>query len=226
MTMKKTFLTGLLVLTAGVSHAYWIGNQGLSIQEKGGALEIIYDTGERDIVPENGGPSVDLESHRLYAQWRYGASKSVQLVGRVLPGTGRLDLDNSNFNPNVWGLGGGIQFSPREKLGAVRVGASAAYDINFGESGDDEIRWTEFTAATGVSYDPAETVRVYGGLSIIKDTYDFEFNPGNVQVDYKNDDSWGLFAGVNFLPADPWVISFEAHFLNEAVFGFNLRYRF
>src|SRR5262245_26791754 len=97
--MKKAILTAgliaLAVLTATPSHAYWFGNPGRSLGNRKSSLELVYDTGTREIVPKNGGQSIDMDSSRFYGQFWHGFGNGLEFFGRVMPETGKLDFENS-----------------------------------------------------------------------------------------------------------------------------------
>ncbi len=224
--MKKLLLlTAALALFAVSAQAYYLGNPGLSTRKGASSVEFVYDTGEREMKPSGGSQTVDVESRRMYIQWRHGISKSFQVVGRLLPGLGRVDWENSDFNPALWGFGAAIQFSPREKLGLLRVGALAGYNINYGKSSGDEITWKEGNVAFGLSYDPTRETRVYGGISIIVPDVEIEYENGTKQ-DWEADTTWGPFFGGNLILKPAWVLAAEVHLMNEDSIALYARYRF
>lgn len=232
--MKKSFcVIGLTAaLSAGTAQAAWFGNPAEHIEKGKGALEFVYETGERDIKPSSGGPAVDVDKRGLFLQGRTAVGDVFQLMGRFMPGTGRIAFPGSgDFNPKMWGFGLGLRFSPPEAMGPVRLGVLANWDWNFGSSdrpgvlsGSDKINWAEGSVAAGASVEVHEMVQVYGGGSLIKP--DIHLDISGTETNHEGDTVFGGFLGAGFRPSDAWNIGVEKHFGNEDTIGFALSYFF
>src|SRR4051794_38881900 len=95
MTKKWIFLAALAASTP--AQAYMFGNPGRAVGPAKAAVSLVYDTSDRDM--EAGGRTVGLEVRRLYAEVRGGIGQGLEWIARGTPATGRLQLDNSSFNP-------------------------------------------------------------------------------------------------------------------------------
>lgn len=233
--MRKSFWVVALAASFAQAplRAAFFGNPAEHIKKGKGALEFAYETGDRDVKDTSGaGGTVEAHRHAFFLQGRAALGEVFQLSGRVVPGTGRLSFPNSGgFNPNLWGLGVGLRFSPPEAMGPVRLGVQAGWDWNFGSSdrpgvlsGTDKVNWAEGTVVAGISYEAHEMVQVYGGGSLVKPDIHLDLN--GVESNLEADETFGGFIGAGFRPDEAWNIGIEKHFGNEDTIGLALSYFF
>jgi hypothetical protein len=189
-------------------------------------LEFIYDTGKRDLAPEeDGGAEIELAEHRFTAQYARGLGQGFELLFRGSPATNRISVNGSGFNPEVWSVGGGIHWAPPENLGPVRVGLSATVDYQDGRSsGDNQINWLEMGMAAGLSVPLPRDLSVTGGLSLSR--ADVRFKTAGEGTDYSLAEDTGGFLGAGWSPGPAWNISTEVHVGSERVWGLSARYNF
>jgi hypothetical protein len=203
------------------------------MQDRRAAFDIVYETGEREIKNTDGtGSPIDLSSRRLILQGRTALGDAFQLIGRGIPGTGRLNFEGSGFNPTMWGFGAGLQFAPPEAIAdIVHLGAVAYWDWSFGATdrpgpltGSDKVNWAEGTVAAGASVRVVEIVDVYAGATLIKP--DIHLDVSGTETNWEEDSTFGGLMGFSVQADEVWKAGLELHFNNEQTIGFMLSYAF
>ena len=238
--MRRYLCLGWAVVLSSAmpAGAFWFGNPARSMEKGMTAFEMMYDTSNRDIkLRNNQSSTVELDSHRFCIQGRTAMNDVAQFYGRLLPGLGRINVENNSFDPHMWGGGLGLQLAPPEPIGIVHFGVLGGGDFSAGmrkrpqgQTGNDKVDWTEGYAALGASVSPIESVSVYGGASLIKDYINFDmFDAGSnsvVKSHLKNDRVFGGFLGAEFCPNKSWGLGAEMHFGNETLWGLMAQYVF
>lgn len=222
--MKKMLLPLLFAAASVPAQAYYIGSVGKPFGRGGQALELIYDAGAREIEPSNGGQDVDMDTNRLYFQYTRGLGNGLEFFGRVMPETGEADFDPGNFNPDLWGLGGGVRWSPKQK-GAFKLGFQFSLDWNQGDDQNTDIDIKEILFAGGGSYRVNRNVDVYGGLSLLKSDITVE-PPAGPDQDWENGNTFGLFGGLDLKPGKNFTVGLELRLVNETIFAVSGRMKF
>jgi hypothetical protein len=228
--MKKFLIAGLfpLALTAS-SHAFWFGHPGKTPEGTGSSLKLGYAWGERDLkFDQNSSPITNLETHIGYVQYNVDISQDLEFMARGIPQTGRMSLEGTSLNPNLWGLGFGLHWSAPEPMGPLHFGALAAGDWVYGSqdvSGfRDKATFIIGTAALGVGVLATERTSVYGGFSVIK--WDADIDVSGIETDFKEEDLAGVYLGTEFLPNESWSLGAELHLRNERTLNAQLGFHF
>jgi hypothetical protein len=223
MLRKSLVFAALAAMAAGPARAYYVGSVGFPFRQGGNGLEVVYDTGSREIEPSDGGREFDMDTDRLYFQYTRGLGNGLELFGRVMPETGEVEFEDSFFNPEVWGLGGGVRWSPQQK-GKLKLGFQAAFDLNQGDDEDVDIDIKELMFVGGGSYRVNRNVDAYGGLSFLKSNITVEW--AGYDADYENSGTIGLFGGFDLKPSKNFTVGVELHLINETVFAVTGRFKF
>jgi opacity protein-like surface antigen len=225
--MKKLMMIAALAgFASAPASAYYIGSLGYPMKDGANSLEAIYDTGSREMEPSGGGETGDVDTNRLYVQWGHGLGNGLELFGRVMPQTGEASLEDSDLDFEMWGLGGGVRWSPRQK-GKVKFGLQASFDWSQGDEkniSSISMDIKEMMFSGGVSSRVNKNVDVYGGLSLLKSDATLDY-PGD-SVDMKNSNTFGIFGGLDLKPSKNFTVGVELHLINETVFAFSGRLKF
>lgn len=223
--MKKWILMAT-VLAGTTVQAAWFGQIGRANGRDEHSIEFIYDTGDRDIrVKGTNGPDVQLNAHRFTVQYARGLGQGFELFARGVPFTGRINLENSSFNPDLWGLGGGLHWSPPEPIGPVRLGFVAGVDFFQGtKSSRDNLNWLELSLAGGATVPLVEHVDLFGGVSFVRP--DMRFEISNTVTKFDTEQRFGGFGGIGYSPNDAWTLTASVELGAEAVVGMSARYHF
>jgi hypothetical protein len=226
--MKKltsAFLVLLpLVLASAEVQAFWFGSPGSSLGQRTNSIQMIYDTGSREIEPSTGGIEIDMDTDRLYFQYSRGLGNGLEFFGRIMPETGEADFENSTFSPDLFGFGGGIHWAPKQQ-GAVKFGVQASLDWNQGDDANVDIDIKEMVIAGGGSYRVNKNVDAYGGLSLLKSDITIE-PPAGPDQDWENSNTFGIYGGFTFRPGPNFNLGVELHLINESIFGFSGSFKF
>lgn len=223
--MKKEILMAMAFFAVSADAA-WYGQIGRANGRDEHSIEFAYDTGDRDIrVKGTNGPDTELSAHRFTVQYARGLGQGFELLARGVPFTGRVNLEGSSFNPDVWGVGGGLHWSPPEPLGVVRLGFVAGVDFFQGtESSRNNMNWLELSLAGGATVPLVEHVDLFGGVSFVRP--DLRFEAANVVTKFDTEKRFGGFGGVGYSPNDAWTLSAVIEMGAQAVMGFSARYHF
>lgn len=264
------FTLTIIVLTSTVTRAYWFDNTATTHNLNKYTMELIYDMGKRDIferfgrgflrygdgqldsVELNPKKNIRLRHHRSYVQYNAdisGFGGYGQGFIRILPNTGRLNFEGSQYNSNLFGGGFGVKFSPRNTSGTVRIGVLASWDWNYGIQENkhsypsqklfsdgsitntvrrDEVNWTEGTIVLGISNTIRDSFTFYGGISFIRAKIFLELG-NEYQTNWRADNDVGGYFGINWSPLKRWagfVVALESHFINEDILGLSMQYRY
>lgn len=231
--MLRRVLCFLAAAAAAVpAQSAWIGNPAHPLD--GSSTGLAYDTAERDVVDGTPGVALDMDSRGFFLEHRTSLNPAFQWSLRVLPFTGRTEIEGASFNPHMAGGGLGLHFSPPEPLGPVHVGVQALWNGAAGarrrpstpgaDKEYDRIYWSELSLAAGASWAPVELLSVYGGASFTK--LDVHFNLGGARSDWEGDQPWGAFAGVELNPDEAWTVAAEIRTGHEQAFSASLRYNY
>jgi hypothetical protein len=227
MSKKTAFLAALaavLSLEAAPARAFFYGSPGFPMKNGRNALEAIYDTGSTEIEPSDGGDEFDMKTNRLYFQYSRGLGNGLEFFGRVMPETGSVKFEDSNYEPDVWGLGGGVRWAPMQK-GQFHFGLQFSFDWNQGSDNNTDIDIKELGFQGGGSYRVNKNVDAYGGLSLKKDDITLD-PPAGGSIDFENTNTFGLFAGMDLKPTNNFTVAVELHLINETMFGVSGRFKF
>jgi len=235
----------LAVFSAPSARAYWIGNPAAPVRGDNFFVETLYDVGRRRLLnPDDSKREIRLDSRRLSLQAGHGLGRSFELSGRLLPFTGRMDVNGVSFDPPVFGAGSGVRFSP-DWGGPLRVGVLASWDWNYGTQRrrytDPQeasffnafipdtkkrwyrVNWTEGTLAAGASAAVGKNLDLYGGFSYLR-TKVYLYVAGN-QTNWVSKRMDGFFGGFTARLGRGFSSGFEVHTGNETLYGFSLRYQ-
>lgn len=225
--MKKQLLALIIAVAAlGTSavpaQASYIGSLGFPMKKGANALEVGYQTGSREVEFDGGGED-DLESNGIVIQYGRGLGNGLEFFGRLTP-TGEMEFDLGGGDFDVFGLGGGVRWSPRQQ-GAFKFGLQFSFDWTQGDDGDTDIDTKEILFAGGGSYRINKNVDAYGGLSLLKldGTVD---GPGAGDADFESDNTFGLFGGFDLKPSQNFTVGVELRLVNETAFGVTGRFKF
>lgn len=226
MKIKDALLLFAATAAAAPVQAAWFGDIGQYNQAGQSSLEFFYEGGERDIqLKSDPNARLELSDHRFGTQYIYGVGQGLETLLRVTPFTGRINFEGSGFNPDVWGIGTGLHWSPPEPLGPVRVGVMAAVDFHQGtKSSRNNMNWLELSMAGGLSVPVTKIVNLFGGISFVRP--DIEFESQGVKTKWEMEDTMGGFLGASLSPNKAWTLATELHFGNESAAGFSARYNF
>lgn len=198
------------------------------------------DYGENmvDTVPPKSNKRIRLNHNRLYLQWYDKKADFYSIFYRILIGgfATRLKFETTPYNPDFWGLGGGIQIKIPTKLDRVKFNITASWDWSYGWQNNvhtyrsvkpfslepdfttgsrrDEVNWTEGAIAFWLSYPVNEKSDVYGGFSRLRTKIYVElgeYNHTRWFLDSKN----GIFLGLKYLFGNNFGLSCEFHGINE-----------
>ncbi|MBI4396634.1 MAG: outer membrane beta-barrel protein [Elusimicrobia bacterium] len=226
--IKSLLVFSLFFLIRSPSlQAFWLGNPGEPLDDDYSSVKFVYDDGTKD-VEGPGNREVELAFHRFYLQYTEGTAHSFGVFIRGIPQTSRLNFEGSGFNPALWGLGVGARWSPPEPLGPFYLGLQIAGDWIQGEQDeggvDSDVTWLEGTAAGGISFPIDEPLSVYAGVSLIRS--DITLEVAGSESDIEQDDAYGGYFGLAFVPNEPWTLGLEIHLINEQTVGAMLNYSF
>lgn len=225
--MKKILviaaLAGFAVSPAG---AYYVGSIGFPFGRGGSALEVLYDTGSREVEPSNGGRDFDMDSDRLYIQYTRGLGDGLEFFGRGMPQTGEITFEDDSSQFDVWGLGGGVRWAPRQR-GRTKFGMQVSFDWNQGDDSNSrtDIDVKEILFAGGLSSRVNRNVDVYGGVSFLKSDVTVD-PPAGQSWDIENSNTFGVFGGLDLKPSKKFTVGVELHLINETIFAFTGRLKF
>jgi len=224
-------LLSIIIFSSAVpACAAWTGDITQSVEK--GFVSIGYQTATRSVKSNSlPGGTLDYKDHGMVLEDRTALNPVVQFALRVLPFTGRENLERTSFNPHMAGGGAGLYFAPPETLGPVHLGAAAIWDGAGGisrrdgpEKRYDRIFTSEATLAAGASYAPIESLNVYAGGEYV--SFQMRLSVPGSKTNWRQDSPWGGFAGVSFVSNQAWVVGGEFHFGGERSFGASLGYKY
>ena len=221
--MIRHFVVGLMFLAVGSSvFAYRMGNPG-KLSEKGkGDIGAVLELGQRDLDVD-GADSSDMDITGLTVEGRYGIGTGLELRGRLIPMTTKWDADDG-VEPNMLGLGAGLQWSPDGQKGPLTWGLGAGLDWGQGDDGDVDVDYMDITLNGGVNYAVNKTLDAYGGLSFTNSDVMCEGQGWSVDADMDN--PLVLFGGVDCKTAKNWILAAEIRRISETIISLNGRYAF
>lgn len=230
--MKRLAALLAAVLAAPAARAAWTGDLTRSVEN--GATVLAYHSSARDVEPTSAsGLDFKWKSRGLVLEQRSAMTPVAQFSLRLMPFTGRQDLEGMGFNPHVAGGGAGVYLAPPEPFGPVRLGAAALWDgaggarKRAGAGGStryDRVYWSELTLAAGASADPLPYLRVYGGLAHA--SFRMRTSVGGAKTNWKQDSPWGGFAGATLSAEEAWFLTAELRAGGERAMALSLGYQY
>ncbi len=221
-------------LGAGVSpaRAAWTGDPTQPVEK--GAVLIGYQSGSLDVKPVNGGTqTLTLKDRGMVLEQRTAVNPVIQLAFRVLPFTGRINLENSTFNPHMAGGGVGVYAAPPEALGPVHLGVAAIWDgaggatqrSGTGSKKYDRVFWSETTLSAGASVSVLDFLSLYAGASFVSLRTQFDV-AGSGKTKWKENSPWGGFGGVSLTSNQAWFVNAEVRAGGERSLSASLGYKY
>lgn len=228
--MKHSLIVFAGLCIAASARAGWTGDPTQSL--KTGAVVMGYQTATRSVELTNGGSERDFQTRGFVLETRSALNPVAQLSFRVLPFTGRMNLDGDSFNPHVAGGGVGLYLAPPEPLGPIHLGAAVVWDGAGGaqkrEGSTKEynrVFWSDTTLAAGASWYPVERVGVYAGANY--DSFRARFAVSPVpKTNWKGTSPWGAYGGVTLSPNEAWFVTAEVRGGAERSLGAFLGYKY
>jgi hypothetical protein len=224
-----------IVLIAGFffsvgARAGWTGDPTQSLKK--GAVVMGYQTDTRSVELTGGSPTKDFQSRGFVVEFRNALNPVVQLSFRALPFTGRMNLEDTSFNPHMAGAGVGLYLAPPEPLGPIHLGAAAVWDGAGGaqkrETSSkeyDRVFSSDTTLAAGASWYPVEWIGVYAGAAY--DSFRMRFAVSSyAKTNWKENSPWGGYGGVTYSPNEAWFLSAEVRGGGERSLGAFLGYKY
>jgi hypothetical protein len=233
--MNRLRLLPLIVAgLSGAASAAWTGNPTQPVEK--GAFIVGYQVSSRDVENTQasaGSQTLELKERGLVVETRSAINPVFQLAFRVIPFTGRVNLEGDPFNPHVAGAGLGLYVAPPEALGPVHLGAAAIWDgaggarkrVNPTASKQyDRLYWSEATLSAAASVAPVEFLSVYAGVSYV--SLRAQFNQNGVKATFKEHQPWGAFGGVSVLSNEAWFLNVEGRAGGERAMSASLGYKY
>jgi hypothetical protein len=240
--IKSSFYLMITLAALSLSsdgRCYWIGDPGAKPGEDSAPISVLFENGTREMTDvDTGSLEADVRARRFYVQGRVPVAGFAEFFARAVPTTMRVNVENSPFNPRLWGGGLGVRVSPPVRWGGVGIGVLAAWDWNFGsvkrdqaynpanplESHHDRMNWTEGTMAAGAGWRAAKWLNFYGGYSYIRTKLYTKVD--GTKINWESKENGGGFAGSEIIFPFPVSLSAEFHFGNEKTAALALNFGF
>ncbi|MBL0349707.1 MAG: outer membrane beta-barrel protein [Elusimicrobia bacterium] len=218
-------LTLSLVLAAAAStlRAGWYGNLGKPATYGRSTAAGVVDIGSRKLETKSGNTQ-KLDVLGVSLQATHGFGHGVEVFGRLSPQTLRWEFNDSSFKPSLFGLGGGLQWTPAWQKQPLKVGFGAGFDWAKGKDNGTDINVAELSFAGGVGYAMDKSLDLYAGLSLI--ATDVNLKNNGVKTDLSENTPIGLFGGLNYRLPNGFGLGAEVRLINEQMVSLVGRYSF
>jgi hypothetical protein len=202
-----------------------IGNPTATVGDRMSAVDVSVDFTNRDIDVEGGGDD-DVDSNRILVKGTYGI-EPINIYAKL--GVANVEVDDADGDYGL-AFGFGIKATVHETPNA-KVGIGLQY-LSF--ESEDTVNGVDYEADVsseidifaGVSYLGLQNnITPYGGLVISMIDGDLEVE-GWGSADFEEDDTLGIFAGIDFDASDQFKAGVELRLINETSITLKVSYLF
>lgn len=217
-----------IVFTLGFCSAAMsdtIGNPTATVEDRMSALDFSVDFTNRDMEVEHLGDD-DVDSNRILLKGTYGI-EPINIYAKL----GVANLEYEDFDGDYglafgFGIKATVHETPNTKVGiGLQYLTFESEDTVDGADVEADVS-SEIDIFAGVSYLGLQNnITPYGGLviSMIDGEIDYE---GSGSADFEEDDTLGIFAGIDFDASDQFKAGLELRLMNETSFTLKVSYLF
>lgn len=217
-----------IVFTLGFCSAAMsdtIGNPTATVEDRMSAFDFSVDFTNRDMEVEGGGDD-DVDSNRILLKGTYGI-EPINIYAKL--GVANLEVDEADGDYGLafgFGIKATVLETPNTKVGiGLQYLSFESEDTVHGFDYEADVS-SEIDIFAGISYLGLQNkITPYGGLVISMIDGDVEVE-GLGSFDIEEDDTLGIFAGVDFDASDKFKAGVELRLINETSISLKVSYLF
>ncbi len=214
--LAAILVTGLVLLSAP-AFAVVYKNPAHSFSEGKFGVGVSFESFSRDVESDAITGTLELETDQIIANFTFGLATG----GAIGIHAGLVDSDLEANPPSADGTAFGISY--RHNLDPEGDGLQKGFFLSFRSAFVDnefaETDATQFDGGFGVALPLADNAALYGGgvLSTLDLTLEIF---GCCAFDAEASDTFGVFVGIEFAPAETVLFGGEVHAIHESGFAF------